>query len=185
MVEPDIKNQLLASISKRSILHLAEWAKEDLVRLDILFQLMRTGSPLLKSRSARVVGVLVEEYPELANGREEGLIQMSFSATHEGFGRELLRMLCFVRLPEHLQGELLDFCLTIARHPAQPLAWRVYAMEIAYRISQHSDELLNELTIILADIRQQDTKPSVESRTRTILGKIERLQRRATGRARG
>lgn len=170
----DLENQLMAAASKQHILLIARWVEDDLLRFDLLYRLMLTGEPACKARAARVLGVLVERYPDIVGGKESEIVSLALSAQHEGYVRELLRMLCFVELPDECQGELLDFCFQVMPQPSKPLAWRVYAMEIAFRICSPSVELLGELGVILDDIRQEDCPPSIESRTRTILTKINR-----------
>jgi hypothetical protein len=85
-----------------------------------------------------------------------------------GQKRSILKLLSLNALPEEPTGSFINYCFDLLQSKSEPVASRVFAMQILYNISLAIPELKNELRIVIEDAMIEGT-PGIKSRGRKIL----------------
>ncbi|MDP4292715.1 MAG: hypothetical protein Q8908_16665 [Bacteroidota bacterium] len=85
-----------------------------------------------------------------------------------GQKRQILKLLSLNPLPADPTGGFIDFCFTLLQSKSEPIAGRVYAMQVLYNISERIPEFKNELRAVIEDAMIEGT-PGIKSRGRKLL----------------
>ena len=95
--------------------------------------------------------------------------------THPGTRRNILKILSRSGIPQEYQGELIDLCFRFLVDAGQPVAVKVYAMQIIANHLSSYPELGNELREIIEDQFSRNSA-GFHSRGRKILKLIDSLR---------
>lgn len=79
--------------------------------------------------------------------------------------------------PENIRTDLLDFCLSKINSECEPYAVRCFSMYLAYNLSQHYPELIEELERYLDLLSMQSLSAGLKSGLRQTQAKIAHLKR--------
>ncbi len=157
---------------RRHIDLVAGMAQENAEIFAYLVQLMLLNTEPESRKAAWVVDTMTEEHPEMLHedilGQLIGLLPV---ACHTALHRHILRMLDRSLIPQAQAGDLLTLCFDYLTSPDEPVAVKVHAMNILYKLSQSEPGLLFELTGIL-ELRMDMEPPGFRNRATKILQSV-------------
>jgi hypothetical protein len=131
---------------------------------------------LLSSRSMWVLGhvsdldndVVIPYYDKL-------ILNLKNKELHNGVIRNTLRLFQKFEVPKKHETFLLDKCYEYITNPQEAIAVRSFAMTVVFNISKPYAELLNELKLVLTEIKKQDEGPGIKSKVTNTLKQIDKL----------
>ncbi|MBN1950209.1 MAG: hypothetical protein JW801_03345 [Bacteroidales bacterium] len=129
----------------------------------------------LSMRAARVVSLVVENYPEVINGQLDTIIEMLPKLKIEGVRRGFLKVFAenMPELNEEQIGLLTDLAFTWLDDPKQAMAIRYYSIEILVCVCSKYPELKNELSAILEGLSREGS-PGLKSRSLQVLNSFRK-----------
>jgi hypothetical protein len=170
----NLKNELSAEHSKAQTIRLADYIGDDTHKFATLMDLFLQGEYRITQRSAWVVGYLGQKYPQLLAPYWAKVLRYCQGEVPDAVKRNVLRILEDVSIPEHLEGELVDWCFKILETPQEAGAIRAFAMTVAYNICRKYPELAQELKSLIETFMPEE-KPSFVSRGRKIIKALDKM----------
>jgi hypothetical protein len=167
----DLKEQLLAEMSRRNVDYIAHYIGSDPTLFEELMQLVFNGKPPLSLRAAWAVSVVTDKYPELLKPYLKKIVDRFETLEHSGVRRLLLRYFASITIPETLQGKLYDFCYQCLVSRSEPPAVKVHAMQILFNIAQAEPDLKKELKLVIEELSNHESA-AIKSRSRQILQRL-------------
>lgn len=148
----DLRSELVREHSKTHTLHIVDWIGTDQERFDQLLDIMLNGEKLESQRSAWVFHHSTEAHPELIRPHFQRLLD-SFKnpSYHDAVRRGILKALGEQDLPEECMGIAADLCFDFLADQKEPVAVRVYAMNILWNICKKEPDLSEELKLLIED----------------------------------
>lgn len=133
----------------------------------------------LQQRASHVL-IHTLEYHKYKPTRQEVIAlidQLKVEGMIEGAYRNILRTLDELdEFPEEVEGFLFDYCLKAITNVSRPLAIRAFSIPLAFKIGKKHVELLNELSVVLDGISEEDGI-SVLTRKKVFQAKVEKRLR--------
>ncbi len=171
----DIKAELINDIRAFKAPDLAQY----IVTHKLLSQLIACcldKDQLLSSRGMWVLAhvndiddtVIIPYYDKL-------ILNLKNKNLHNGVMRNTLRLFQDKSIPKKHETFMLDKCYTYITNPQEAIAVRSFAMTVIFNISKPYTELLNELKLVLTEIKKQDEGPGIKSKVTNTLKQIEKL----------
>ena len=93
---------------------------------------------------------------------------------HDAVKRNTVRLLQGVDLPEELMGRVVDICFKFLLDVKEPVAVRVFSMQVLYNICLKEPELADELRIVIEEFMPHGTA-GFKSRGKRILKGLQKL----------
>jgi len=115
----------------------------------------------------------LERYPEQGAHAEQQVWEFLRSCGHEGMQRDLWRCLSFMDIGDDLSGEIYNCATAAIVSVKKPIAVRVHAMTVAYRIARPYPELMDELYMLLETLKNEES-PGIRTRSKHIRELIKR-----------
>jgi hypothetical protein len=94
---------------------------------------------------------------------------------HDAVIRCVLQIFQDLDFPEDLEGLIFDKCMSLLISPKNPAAFRVYAMNILVNICEKYPELKVEVKPVISDVLQASELPSITSRAKRELKRLEKI----------
>ena len=120
-----------------------------------------------------VADVVSERRPDLLEPYIEVIVSRLETLAYDSVKREALRMLVRSPLPKEQLGQLITLCFDWLTSSKEPVAVKMFSMEILYRISQQEPEMKKELADSI-EWRMQEETPGFRSHGRKLLKKLYR-----------
>jgi hypothetical protein len=116
-----------------------------------LIELIHRGEKPVTQRASWIMTAVTDEYPWMILPHLSEITDKlpKYSLIHPALVRNTLRQLAQIDIPEELMGKLFDLCYNFLIDTKQPVAIRVYSMQVLYNISVKEPELQGELKLIL------------------------------------
>lgn len=130
---------------------IAEQALENRSLVPQLLKLMLGDDVSMAQRAAWPLGMLGTKKPELLLPYFPEMLKALDHPQHPAIKRNVYRTLQFMEIPEQYRGKLFEMCTEDLSHPKMPAAIRVFAMTVAFNISQAHPELKPELKILIEE----------------------------------
>lgn len=151
------RDQIVASIGK------------DVKAFGHLFHLYETGSPAIKKTAIWTISNIVDIYPHLILPYLDDLLTtLKLPNSPAALKRNILRIYEEIEIPKNQEGELMDICFRFLIDKKEPVAIRVFSMQILANLSKEYPEVERELGSIITD-ELPYAKPAFVSRGRKIL----------------
>lgn len=163
--------ELLKENSKYNVNRIVKMVKENPDLFNELVILTLQQNVKVSLRASWVLTHCCDKMPELLAPHIESLINASPYFLHTGVRRNVLRMLSKTLIPEELQVFLFDHCLQWVISKKEPVAVKVFAMEILANIAMVEPDLKNEVIPVINDIIPHGTI-GILSRGKKILRKL-------------
>ncbi len=126
-------------------------------------------------RVAWVINGVAEKHPELVAPHLETLIlRLGKTPLPDAVKRNIVRILSFVPLPEEIHSEIVNTCFGYLYSPGEPVAVKVFAMSVLYRLSGTYPEIKTELRELLELELEKDPQPGIKSRAQKILSQLRK-----------
>ena len=115
-----------------------------------------------------VMDKIHESHPDLIKPYLKPMLKNVERLKQSGQKRHILKILSLNPLPKEPTGSFINYCFDILQSKSEPVAGRVYAMQILYNITRMIPTFKNELRIVIEDVMIEGT-PGIISRGRKLL----------------
>lgn len=163
----------LADSSHKLALLTAEMALENSNLLRQLTEFSLGEIDPFAQRASRVVSMCFERYPELLPPLKKRILTRIGRLRSVGALRNYLKV--FAEVPVYLTpgetGQLAETCFNLLADDKQPVAIRVYSMQVIYNITIHLPDLVPEFRALLEDGLDEGSA-GYKSRALKILKKL-------------
>ncbi len=170
----NFREQLLSELSRKNVNYVIHVVGDSEAHFDSIIELLLNEKDPLPARASWVAEGVSARYPELAEKHLEALIQNLPSFTHTGTRRNVLKMLCRIPIPIELQGILIDHCFEWMLGDEEPVAVKVFSMQIIANHLGQYPELRHELRAVIED-QYDRCSPGFRARGRKVLKMISAM----------
>jgi hypothetical protein len=157
-------------LSRATIDLLIAAAGDDPVIFGHLAELAIQGKGSIPMRASWALEGIDNNFPELAGPYIKPLIKSVDKIKHTGALRNILKLLSRKKIPQVMQGRLINHCFEWLNDRNIPVAVKVYAMQIVANLSEEYPELLVELKGVLETL-YDSSSPGFKSMAKKILKK--------------
>lgn len=171
---PFSAEKFLSGFGKEAKLELAAWASSDQAHFDLLVDFVVNGERPARDRAAWVMREAAEQNPQLVVPHLHTLTALLNDESSAAVLRNILGLFQSLDLPETLWGEIADPCFRFLNNPQKPIAVRVFAMTVLYRIVTQIPELKTELQLVI-EAHMPFASTGFQARGRKILAALRKL----------
>ena len=169
----DIKKELLKEHSKRQTAKVVTYIGNDPKRFNELIHIFLDGPYRVTQRAAWPLSIAVEKNPELILPHMKVVLKMlGRNDAHNAVRRNIVRLLQFIDIPKKYYGVLVDTCFELM-DPKQPIAVRVFSMQVLSNIASHLPDLKKELRLVIED-QLPYASAGFLSRAKKVLKELEK-----------
>ena len=173
----NLKNALKEEHSKQQTHKIIDWIGNSAIKFSDLMDIFFSEEQLLVQRSAWVVGLTASEHPDLFYPYfDKAVTKLGEKENHPAVTRNILRILQDIDIPEHLEGVLVELCLSFIVNPKVPGAIKAFAISTLENISKKYPELASEIILILKE-RTILEKPAFVSRAKRFCFAMEKIHK--------
>lgn len=142
-------------------------------KFDELFLFMFRQKDPIAWRAAWIIDGCDEKEPSLSKKHLSKIINSLQEFRSHGVRRSFLRLLSRHNIPEKEQGKLADLCFQYMVSELQPVAVKVYAMQILFNLTRIYPELSRELITVIED-QYDNNSAGFKARGKLILRQLEK-----------
>ena len=154
----DIRAELLREHSKVQTLRICEYIGQDVKRYGLLMDLFFSNEHLVSQRAAWVMRIVARRHSFLfAPYIEKATAHLHQPQLHDAVIRNILRLFSEIPLPESVQGELVDICLSNIQHAKQPGAIKAFSITVLQQLCHLYPELAAEVSPLLKERMAYET----------------------------
>ena len=135
---------------------------------NLLFQLVFSNDQRLSWRSCWIIDTASEEFPALLEGKLSEIIDGLLATKSGSLKRHFTRILCRYTIPEEYLGAIANRCFDLLS-PSEPVAVRVYAMQLLFNIAQQEPDLKGELISVIERLMEEGGSAGFINRSRKLL----------------
>lgn len=165
---------LKRDFSKAHTVMLAKEIGEQQERFDELISILLSKEQQIASRAAWVASHCTDVHPWLLEKHLKPMIQHLREPVHDAVKRNTLRMARQVEIPENLLGAAADICFGFLTSSKEPIAVKVYAIDVLWNIVKKYPEMKEELKISITD-QMPFGSSGFRSRGSKILKKLDKM----------
>ena len=137
-----------------------------------LFHLYKTGTPAIQKNAIWTISHIVDIYPHLILPYlNELFMPLKSRDTPAALKRNILRIYQEIEIPKKQEGELMDICFRLLTDRKEPVAIRVFSMQILANLSKKHPDIIKELGSIIVD-ELPYAQPGFVSRGRKIIKQL-------------
>jgi len=125
-------------------------------------------------RAAYLVDKINDNYPGLIKPFINEMIKQLRTEKNESKRRHFLKLLSMNDLSINQMGFLTDFCIGVFTSDKEPVAVRVYAMQVLYNISEKQPDLKPEILLFVEHEMENHFSAGILSRGKKIAQKLRR-----------
>lgn len=143
--------------------------------LSNLIQIIKNDDVTLSQRAAWPMSVVAETNPELFIPYLDDLVKLlENTSKHSAVKRNILRAFQFIKqFPNNIEGQLINQCFKLLNSNSEPIAIRVFSMQVLFNISIKYPEIQSELReSILFQFENQSA--GFQSRGKRILKQLSK-----------
>lgn len=115
-----------------------------------------------------VMDKMHDSRPDLIQPYLKPMLETVEHLKQSGQKRGILKLLSQNAFPAEPTGSFINYCFDLVQSKSEPVAGRVYAMQVLCNISQSIPDIKNELRIVIEDAMIEGS-PGIISRGRKIL----------------
>ncbi len=123
-------------------------------------------------RAAWMVDKIQEKHPELVVPYLQLMINFVLTTKNAGKKRHLLKLISLYEIQDENLALLLNYCIDIFTNTAEPVAVRVHAMQILFKIAQKETDFSGELIELIEHEIEYHGSAGIASRGRKLLKKL-------------
>lgn len=148
----DIREELLNDRSKANIIRIAQYIGDDAKRFQTLVDLFSNDKPIINQRAIWAMIHCVEKHPKLIYPHLELLLEnVQKPGAHNAIRRNTTKILSEIDIPKKHQGLALDICFNFLLSMQEPIAVKVFSMQVVFNISKNEPDLLRELAAVIEE----------------------------------
>jgi hypothetical protein len=146
-----LESMLLSGNSRFNVGLIANYIGADEGLFCQLIGLIHHGKQPIPQRASWVMTAVTDKYPWIIMPYLSEITDRlpGYSSIHPSLARNTLRQLAQIDIPEELMGKIFDSCYHFLNDKKQPIAIRVFSMQVLYNISVKEPELQAELKLII------------------------------------
>lgn len=172
----NIKKALLEEHSKYQTMKIVNYIGKSPSRFDQLMQIIVSSDTLLVQRASWAMTHCIEIHPALLKDKHyKQMIQSLEKPLHDAIKRNVLRSLQFVNIPEEWQGYFYDKSAKLVFASKEPVAIRVFALQVLFNIAKEIPELRSELWELMSDLKDHE-KAAMRSRVKRLMKAIRKIE---------
>ncbi len=141
----DIQEELLAAFSKSNTVRVAGMIGNDLDRFNTLVSLVLKADGMIAARAAWVMRHCYDAHPWLVEKHIPFMIKRLSHPACDGVKRNILAILQAVEIPKVLEGILADQCFKMLNDASEPVAIKVFSMNVIFNLVLKYTDLKAEL----------------------------------------
>ncbi len=169
----NLRLRLTTDLSGEDIALLAEWAKSNPEGLDELISLLIAPDARIVQRASRILVPIAERAPHLVEAYLDTFTALlGQSRLHGAVKRNLVRLIQYLELPEHLHADLLGICFRFLEDPEEAVAVKAFSMTILGKLARTYPDIRQELKLVIEDGLSRSPSPGYKSRARKILANL-------------
>ena len=173
----DIKEKLIDDIRDFKAPVLAEKVLKNEQEAELV-SLALDKDLLLSSRAMWVLGHCSNiDYKRIKPFYSQLIDNLNNKGLHNGVIRNTLGLFQKHPVPEEYEAFVLDMCYKYIKNPSEAIAVRAFAITVAYNISKHYPELLEELSMVLHHLIPTEETPAIKARIKNTLKMIVKLEK--------
>lgn len=148
----NLEEQILSAHSKANTNLIVDYVGNDPEKFDALMALFFRGSYRLTQRAAWAVSGCVHHHPQLIYPHLLQFIdKLHHRDIHNSVKRNSLKVLEEIEIPSDYQGKLISLCFNFLEDRKEPVAVKVFAMSILFKLTRNEPDLQRELRILIED----------------------------------
>jgi len=136
-----------------------------------IFQLIFSQDKRLAWRSCWIIDSASEEFPDLLIDKIPKIITGLLTTKYSSLKRHFTRILCRYKIPEEYLGAVVNQSFELLL-PTEPVAVRMFAMQLLFNISQELPDLKGELICVLEDLVEEGGSAGFINRSGKLLRKL-------------
>ena len=165
----NIVQEVLREHSKAMCDRVVRYVGKNPARFAELVSVFLKGPYRVTQRAAWPLSYCVEQHPELVKVHLKKIIlNLKTPGVHHAVKRNTLRLLQFIDIPKSMQGFVADVSFRFLSDPKEPIAVKVFSMEVLSKIAQQQPEIERELRLIIED-QLPYAGPAFLSRARKVM----------------
>jgi len=166
----DIKQNIL-NIGSGELKVWASAVSKDEKLFNQLFQFVFSGERRVAWRSCWIIDTASEETPVLLADKLTEIITGMISTGDGSLKRHFTRMLCRYQIPEEYLGAVVNRCFDLLA-PQEPVAVRVYAMQLLFNIAHQMPDLKGELISVIEHLTEEGGTAGFNNRAAKLLRQL-------------
>jgi hypothetical protein len=125
-------------------------------------------------RAAWITDKIHEAMPKIVIPYLPVLTKFVLITKDTGKKRHILKLISLHPIPDENMAELLDFCLNLFTNSEEPVAVRVHAMQVLFRIAEKEPEFSGELIDLIEHEIEFHGSAGISSRGKKLLKKLHK-----------
>ena len=148
----DLKAQLLKVHNRENADLIANWIGTSQERFDALLDLLLHGDFILAQRASWPLSISGIKHPMMIeNHLEKVMLNLKRTDIHNGVRRNTLNFFVYGKIPENIEGLLMDLCFNFVADPLETAAVKSSSLGILEKLAKKYPEILPELKMIIED----------------------------------
>lgn len=170
----NLYTQILEENSRKNTLIISDWIGNDMDKFDALMQLFINGSPRIAQRSAWIISVVADAYPNFLKSYLSILLHKCTTPNiHNAIKRNIIKALQNIDLPKDLHADVINMCFTFLENVNEAIAVRCHSMTVLTNLCEIYPDLKLELRMVILNALETETvSAGFKSRARMCLQKI-------------
>ena len=173
----NIRDEILKEHSKEQALRIRDYIDGDPDLFAELVDLFLHDEYRVVQRAAWIISHCADQYPEIVVPHLQSFLDYAADPPHSSVKRNVVRVMQFCKIPEHIEGPAYDLCWKFAHSTKEEIAVRAHSLTVLARIAERYPELIDEVLSMARDFKQADS-PGLKSRGRRITDQLEKARKR-------
>lgn len=138
---------------------------------DMLFRWIFSDNQRLAWHSCWIVDTASEDFPDLLADKIPKIIEGLLSTKSGSLKRHFTRILCRYPIPEKYLGVIVNRSFELLA-PSEPIAVRVFALQLLFNITQHLPDLKGELILVIESLMDEGGSKGFINRSTKLLTQL-------------
>ena len=171
----NFREQLLSEMSRKNIDYIIHVVGDNPEYFDELIRMILYDHDPVPPRASWAAEGISRNFPRLADKYVYPFVEGLPYFTHPGTRRNVLKMLSRMPIPEELQGTLIDLCFKWMTGEEEPVAVKVFCMDIVARHLGMYPDLRFELREVIED-QYSRSSAGFQAHGRKVLKQISAIE---------
>ncbi len=172
----DIRGALQSEHSKAVTMRIVEYVGDDPIRFGAVAEIVMGDDPLLSQRGAWVISHCAAHSQAAVLPSLLKLLEYVRDASdlHDAIKRNTMKAAAIMEIPDSFAGLAADLAFSLLRSSAEPIAVKVYSMEVLFRLGIREPSLAEELRLCLAQPIAGNETPAFRAKVRSISKELDK-----------
>ncbi len=148
-MKENLKNQLMAELSRRNIDMVVHWILERPDRIESLVDLVLDHDDVVSTRASWALEKVSMKMNEPVRDYIDKIIGELPKIRQSSTRRTLSKVLALHSIPEKYDGEIFDFCMQMIESPSEPVAVKANCMTIIFNLLTKYPDLKKEVFTVI------------------------------------